>query len=246
MKHYKQLVWTPEMVKNYWDYESQFPEQYFTYRRSTEIARQICRFLQQGDQVLDYGCGPGYLIDKLIKNGFKVAGLDFSHATIDTVSKSFANNTSFLGAYTLDALRDSKHKFDAITIIEVIEHLYDEPLNELLSTIQTFLKPGGVAIFTTPNEEELDKSMILCPVSNQLFHRWQHVRSWSQDSLAAYLSEKGFEVVNTFTTNFSSSFHTDHSKHPLKDRWTALRRKIKDKLKTRRKQPHLVAIARLA
>jgi 2-polyprenyl-3-methyl-5-hydroxy-6-metoxy-1,4-benzoquinol methylase len=75
MKQPEHLVWTPEMVKNFWDYESQFPEQYFTYQRSTEMVRQISTFLAPGSRILDYGCGPGYLIDKLMQRGFEAAGL---------------------------------------------------------------------------------------------------------------------------------------------------------------------------
>ncbi len=245
MAQHEHLTWTPEMVKHFWDYESKFPEQYFTYKRSTEISRQLSRFLQPDNQLLDYGCGPGYLIEKLMESGFKVAGLDFSNDTIDTVNKHFNSNTAFLGAYNLEKLLESNLKFDAVTIIEVIEHLYDEPLNELLTTIQSLLKPGGVAIFSTPNDEDLEKSMILCPVTNQLFHRWQHVRSWTKESLSSHLESYGFEMVTTLATNFSTSFYTDNSKHPFKDKLIALRRNVKDQFKPHRKQPHLVAIARV-
>lgn len=245
MKHPDHLVWTPEMVKNFWDYESRFPEQYFTYRRSTEMARQISPFLAPGSRVLDYGCGPGYVIEKLMQRGFRVAGLDFSTETLNGVRDRFSPVPAFQGAYTLQELQDAGMRFDAATVFEVVEHLYDPQLQELLQTLKSLLMPGGTVVFSTPNEENLEKSMILCPVSNQLFHRWQHVRSWSADTLSAYLGDNGFEIVKAFTTNFSVSFHTDHSRHPLKDKWTALRRRIKDRFKRQRKQPHLVVIARV-
>ncbi|MGB5443588.1 MAG: class I SAM-dependent methyltransferase [Gammaproteobacteria bacterium] len=244
MKHPENLVWTPEMVKNFWDYQSLFPEQYFTYRHSTEIARQISPFLAPGSQVLDYGCGPGYLMEKLMQRGFPAAGLDFSAATLNAVRKTFGKIPAFLGAYTLQELRDSGMHFDAATVIEVVEHLYDAQLQELLQTLKSLLKPGGVAVFSTPNNELLEKSMVLCPVSNQLFHRWQHVRSWSAESLSACLRDNGFDIVKTFSTNFSVSLHIDHSRQPLKDTWQALRRKIKDRFKRHSKKPHLVVIAR--
>jgi 2-polyprenyl-3-methyl-5-hydroxy-6-metoxy-1,4-benzoquinol methylase len=232
------------MVKNFWDYQSRFPEQYFTYRRSTEMARQITPFLIPGSRVLDYGCGPGYLIERLMQRGFQAAGLDFSPVTLNAVRKNFGQTPAFLGAFTLQELREARIHFDAATIIEVVEHLYDTQLQELLQTLKSLLKPSGIAVFSTPNDEQLEKSMILCPVSNQLFHRRQHVRSWSADSLSAYLRDNGFDIVKAFSTNFSVSFHTDHSKHPLRDKLMALRRKIKDRFKRQRKQPHLVVIAR--
>lgn len=244
MKNPEHLVWTPEMVKNFWDYESRFPDNYFTYKRATEIVRKISPYLNSGAQVLDYGCGPGYLIDKLIKAGVESAALDFSDKTITDVANRFAAEPAFLGAYTPDSLRDSGRRFDAVTVIEVVEHLYDEQLLQLFNSLRAALKPGGIAIFSTPNEEDLDKSMILCPASNKLFHRWQHVQSWSGDTLRDCLACAGFETVDVFTTNFSVSFHTDHSKHPLKNKWVAFRRKLKALFKGRRKQPHLVAIAR--
>jgi len=76
MKHPDHMVWTPEMVKNFWDYKSRFPEQYFTYRRSSEMVCQISPFLAPGSRILDYGCGPGYLMEKLMQRGFPAAGLD--------------------------------------------------------------------------------------------------------------------------------------------------------------------------
>lgn len=33
---------------------------------------------------------------------------------------------------------------------------------------------GGALIITTPNEENLEDNMVYCPVSNTIFHRWQH------------------------------------------------------------------------
>lgn len=245
MKQPDQLIWTPEMVKNFWDYQSQFPEQYFTYQRSTEMARQISPFLSPGSQVLDYGCGPGYIIEKLMQRGFRVAGLDFSTETLNGVRNRFAQVSEFQGAYTLQQLHEAGVRFDAATVLEVVEHLYDPQLQDLMQTLKSLLKPGGTVVISTPNEEQLEKSMILCPVSNQLFHRWQHVRSWSADSLSAHLRGQGFDIVKAFSTNFSAGFHTDHSKHPWKDKWMALRRNIKDQFKRQRKQPHLVVIAQL-
>ncbi len=47
--------------------------------------------------------------------------------------------------------------------------------------------------------------MAYCPVSNLLFHRWQHVRSLDQSSLKALLSRFGFDEVVTHQVGFDDN-----------------------------------------
>lgn len=232
------------MVKTFWDYESQFPENFFAYRFGDEIIRRLLPYIPARGHVLDYGCGPGNLIEKLLQFDLKVAGLDFSPAAKEFVVQHFRGNQNFMGAFEPKDLKSRAETFDAVIIIEVIEHLYENQLDELMGNVQTLLRPGGVAIFTTPNEEVLEDSYILCPVSGQLFHRWQHVRNWSPESVGSYLTSRGFQVETSFTTDFCITFHTGNTKHPFKQKLTALRKLLKRKLKPGKKPPHLVAIAK--
>jgi hypothetical protein len=70
--------------------------------------------------------------------------------------------------------------------------------------------------------------MVYCPVSNLLFHRWQHVRSLTPESLAALLAPHGFRVVVTHLIEFSKfSFlllpERVHLPAPLASLWWRLR-----------------------
>ncbi|HFD79112.1 MAG TPA: class I SAM-dependent methyltransferase [Gammaproteobacteria bacterium] len=244
MTDYELLVWTPDMVRDFWDYEAQFPEKFFTYRRGSEIIRQIADHLPEDGTILDYGCGPGNLIAPLLEAGYRVAGLDSSPSARQQVAERFGNEDGFLGAYEQKEIDLSGLRFDVIIVAEVIEHLYDDQLDSLLETLRTLSNPGTRIIFTTPNEEVLEDSYILCPVSRKLFHRWQHVRSWSGDSIRDYLGPRGFEVITTFTTDFDVTFDTRRSKHPLRDKWSALRQTLKYRTRPDKKRPHLVIIAR--
>ncbi len=232
------------MVKTFWDYESQFPEIFFAHRFGDEIIRRLSSYIPARGHVLDYGCGPGNLIEKLLQCDLKVAGLDFSPATKEFVTQRFCDNKNFTGAYEPKDLKSQAETFDAVIIIEVIEHLYDRQLDELLNDVKTLLRPGGIAIFTTPNEEVLEDSYILCPVSGQLFHRWQHVRNWSSESVESCLTSHGFQIETSFTTDFCITFHTGNMKHPFKQKITTLKKLLKRKLKPGKTQPHLVVIAR--
>ena len=245
MKNHKLLHWTPDMVKAFWDYESAFPEIFFTYSRRHEIIRQIGQYLPDGCSVLDYGCGPGNLIEPLLDAGFSVAGLDSSPSTRETVRTRYGGHANFNGVYDQEEIDRSGLKFDAIIVAEVIEHLYDDQLDSLLTTLKTLSHGGTHIVFTTPNEECLEDSYIPCPVSGELFHRWQHVRNWSETSISAYLAGRGFTDTRTFTTDFDATLAIRGKHNPLRIRWwSALRKRLRYLTQSRRKHPHLVIVSR--
>ena len=72
------LAWTPEMMVRFWDFESNFPDRYFTYHNGAEMVRQLSQYLLDRGDVLDYGCGPGYMLDELLVSGVKAAAFDAS------------------------------------------------------------------------------------------------------------------------------------------------------------------------
>jgi 2-polyprenyl-3-methyl-5-hydroxy-6-metoxy-1,4-benzoquinol methylase len=94
MKDYDLLVWTPEMVKNFWDYEANFPKNCFTHSHRYEIIRQAKDYLPRNCSVLDYGCDPGNLIGPLLDVGFNVAGVDSFSSARDLVLKKYGDDAS--------------------------------------------------------------------------------------------------------------------------------------------------------
>lgn len=244
MKQYPTLVWTPEMVENYWDYQSRFPESYFTHENGAGVVRCFEPHLRAGETVLDYGCGPGHLVERLLARGFQAAGMDASPETRSSVGARLRGREGFLGVFSRDELAKAGLRFGGVAVLEVIEHLYDEQLDELLQSLRGLLREDGVVLFTTPNEEKLEKSYVLCPVTNQLFHRWQHVRSWSRGSLTDYLSRRGFTVLECAATNFRATFRAMGGPRPWRRRLTALGLKLKYGVRPGSRRPHLMAIAR--
>ena len=61
------------------------------------------------------------------------------------------------------------------------------------------LKPGGRLVVTTPNEEDLEQSKVVCPECLARFHKMQHVRSWSARTLTERLEGYGFKGKATAT-----------------------------------------------
>ncbi len=232
--NYKMMRWTDENIKKFWDYESNFKERYFTYQVGDKVVEHFKDNLKNKKSVLDYGCGAGFLIKHLLKENIDVYGLDFSEESVRKVNEKYQDNSHFKGAYTPIEFNSINRKFDIVFIIEVIEHLDDEKLSQALGYIKTILAEGGKAIFTTPNDEDLSKSMIYCPEANCVFHRWQHVRSWSEQTLGAYLL-KYFDSAEVATIKFKRQ-------ETIKSRTSKYIRKILGRY-TENKQPNLIAIA---
>jgi 2-polyprenyl-3-methyl-5-hydroxy-6-metoxy-1,4-benzoquinol methylase len=211
---YRYLIWTEEKVKRFWDYESQFPEHYFTYQVGANLARLIKRYTHENDLLLDFGSGPGFLADHLLQCNLRVSALEFSPDSLKKIKDKFGKRKGFEGAYTTDELIGKNIRFDFITLTEVIEHLDDTFLNKTFEDIVRLLKPGGHLFITTPNNENLDKSMVCCPETNELFHRWQHVRSWNKESLEAFLVKKGFRVGKIGATDFNFNSFSSAIRYP--------------------------------
>jgi 2-polyprenyl-3-methyl-5-hydroxy-6-metoxy-1,4-benzoquinol methylase len=243
MKDYDLLVWTPEMVRNFWDYEANFPANFFTRSHRYQIIKKFESYLPSRCTVLDYGCGPGNLIGPLLEAGFSVAAMDTSQLARELVLADFGDNKQFLGVYDQHEIDASGLKFDAIIAAEVIEHLYDDQLDSLLETLGKLSGSNTHIIFTTPNEEDLQESYILCPESGKLFHRFQHVRSWSEATIKSFLEARQFRATRTFTTDFDLTLAIRGKHNPLRGRWwESLRRIIRNRLQPQRHHPHLVVV----
>ena len=239
---YRLMEWTDDRVKKFWDYESQFVENYFTFQVGRSVVHVLSKYLAGKKNVLDYGCGAGFLIKHLIDKNLNIAAIDFSPKSIDVVNEKFAGVGGFTGCYSIDDLASADRTFDVITVIEVIEHLNERYLAETLENIKVFLGSDGVVILTTPNDEDLSKSLVYCPDSDTVFHRWQHIRSWSVSSLTHLLKDNGFEMIEIFAVDFSIQERELDS--PFLKYINKLKRVLG--ITARKKLPHLVAVAKVS
>lgn len=188
--------WTAETVAAFWDFHSRRdpPGGYF----SEVLAEGLIRLgewpghMKQGDRVLDYGCGRGPLINALLERGYEVGGVEFSTDSARIVDERFAQSAGYLGTHVPGAEpRWPDAHFDIAYCVEVVEHLTDEFLAPTLQSLANSLRPGGVAIITTPFDEDLPAHQVYCPFCNTEFHHMQHVRSWNVASLSSALTHVG-------------------------------------------------------
>lgn len=239
------IAWDNEKVSRLWNYYSRTPpysEVYFSRTFGRQILERSGLALDEPIDVLDFGCGPGFIWEHLrqLEARWQYTALDFSPDSVAKVREKANGHPCFKGAHHLGSLPSSLPDayFDAVLLVEVVEHLDDEHLNGTIWEASRLLKPGGVVVITTPNEEDLSQSRRFCPECGAVFHEWQHVRSWSVDSLTAYLKQHGFALHMAKTLDFNTQGFTVIAVLRKLER---LARRI---LKGRLKDPHMIAVFR--
>lgn len=101
----------------------------------------------QGD-VLEVGCGEGRGVPLLVDSSKNFTAVDKIQSVIDSLQLRFPQ-ASFqqMNIPPLTGLKDNA--YDLVVTFQVIEHIQDDAL--FLKEIHRVLKPGGIALITTPN-----------------------------------------------------------------------------------------------
>ncbi len=101
------------------------------------------KIVKPGDRTLDYGAGSGMLVSELRNRGLVCDGLEFAQSAREFCMR----NRGYSLLANLEEVPDGHYQ--AVTMIEVIEHLTDLP--GTLKEIYRVLSPSGSLFITTPN-----------------------------------------------------------------------------------------------
>lgn len=163
------------------------------------IVSSLLKDVPAGAKVLDAGCGNGSFIALFQDRKWKLHGSDLSTTGIEIARTTFPNIDFFLAdGQTLYAdFLKTVGQVDVVISTEVIEHLYDP--RGFLRNCYELLKPGGVAIFTTPYHGYL-KNLLLAITGKMDEHftvLWDHghIKFWSRKTLEQALGEAGFRDI---------------------------------------------------
>ncbi len=113
--------------------------------------RQIRTALGGPARLLDVGCGAGLVAEAMAKLGHDVLGLDAAANVVD-VAAAHAEGQNLSLSYRVgstETLIAEGQSFQAITALEVIEHVADPA--EFVAMLAELLEPGGVLVMSTLN-----------------------------------------------------------------------------------------------
>lgn len=135
--------------------------------------------------IIDFGCGRGWLTNELSKFGF-VTGIEPVKKVVEYAKKIFPNQNFIVGS--IEQL--STKKVDIIVCSEVIEHIKDEFKNKYFNAFFNALNPYSYLIITTPRAEVQDIWLSYRDNSGQ------PVEDWLTESKLEDLAKKnGFETI---------------------------------------------------
>jgi O-antigen biosynthesis protein len=163
---------------------------------------QRAKFFDNGERVLDVGCGPGYLAEYLtVQKDCTVVGVEQDPRLAETARRVCAQVHE--ANLETEGLRKIQGKFTAIFFGDVIEHVRNAP--ELLRQASELLEVGGRVIVSTPNFVHIKNRVRV------LFGTFEyrdaglldrtHVHFYTKRTLYGLLEETGYRIVKTdFTT----------------------------------------------
>jgi 2-polyprenyl-3-methyl-5-hydroxy-6-metoxy-1,4-benzoquinol methylase len=170
------------------------------FRRVIERAGNL-----DGKRVLDLGCGPGTLISLLPKGYTEAVGLDFSGPQIEFAKKNFRDKRMRWTNKRIEELPFSKEEFDAIFMVEVVEHLPKEENGELFRKICNMLGKEGKFVMTTPNYRSLWPLIeFLWNLVSKVDYTEQHINKYNIPRIRKELAQAGFKEINISTIFFIS------------------------------------------
>jgi 2-polyprenyl-3-methyl-5-hydroxy-6-metoxy-1,4-benzoquinol methylase len=210
-----------------YDYEREIPAGFYDkiYQRKTGVRycwhdlkfRAVVAHLAGAKRLLDVGCGPGTFIGNYL-GGVDCLGTDFSVSQIEYANRHYADALHRFSTQPVTSLVEAGDRFDAITMIELVEHLAVADVASLLAEARRLLAADGLLIVTTPNYRSLWPLIEWgVNLASPVRYEQQHVNKYRRDRLVAQLIDAGFGRVTVTTAVGLAPFAAVFGPRPV--RW---------------------------
>jgi|GEM_PF-777707 len=154
----------------------------------------VLKYVQEGEALIDVGCGIGEFIVRLKDRFHTLIGIDISRHEIEFAKKRVGSSQNiFFNCGELDSFHFPDEYFDVCLCLDVLEHVQSSP--HLLQEINRILKRGGSLIVTVPNWYDIivSKVLRLNPLHIHTFTPWR----WM-----AILRKAGFKIRSYRAVDF--------------------------------------------
>jgi ubiquinone/menaquinone biosynthesis C-methylase UbiE len=168
------------------------------------LRQWITKFTPRYGKTIEAGCGLGRYVFYLSKMGIDIEGVDFSESVIERLNQWKSDNgynNQFIKGNILN-LDYPDNSLSGYISLGVVEHFIDGP-HEALAEAYRVLRPGGVAIISTPNIsfyifilkirdkfKHIIKKIIRHKGQKDLFHQYWY----RPGKLSRFMREAGFDV----------------------------------------------------
>ena len=191
--------------EDYGDYITKLPKNYFEKRLKLSLAKilffsALRFFLNRSSSILDYGGGAGFFVHSARLMGFEQSYIfepsqNFRKAAVEEVGLP-----KFL---VKKALNEIDFKCDFVCMLDVIEHLPEGQIHQLIGELTKKMKSGSFLFGETPNKNSLnirlfgEKDPVITPPS--------HVLYFTKNSLDVLLRKNGFKRKFIITKGLSTN-----------------------------------------
>ncbi len=160
---------------------------------------EVIKFINDGERVLDFGCGNGLLLKYLkeFKPKCNTLGCDISPTAIGLLRSQDLNG--FIFDPTKSLCSQIGGDFDCVVLMEVLEHVYNA--EDIIQQIRD-LNPNRILI-TIPNIGYIAHRVRLAfagkmPLTEVLYHIREHIRFWTVTDFLHWSNTMGFEVSQVY------------------------------------------------
>ena len=169
----------------------------------------------QKKQLLDIGCGDGWITNKLAERGANIIGIDHSESAVNFARNQYPkDNFKVCSIYNIEQFQNET--FDGVLLIDILGHVQD--LEKVFSQIKTILKPNGFIVASEdvysspwhkfPLSAIIKKSLILSKdgrsylaikkserSSNNVNYHVSQINDFSEKQFKNLFEENSFKVI---------------------------------------------------
>ncbi|RMG90686.1 MAG: class I SAM-dependent methyltransferase [Chloroflexi bacterium] len=159
-------------------------------QRAQPVLNLLQPYYQLGT-LLEVGCAAGFFLKIAEETGWKTHGVEIMSPAV-----AYARDTLGLNVFegTLEQAQFGDESFDAVVMIETVEHLLDPA--ETVRQAYRLLRPGGAIWIAVPNLRSI--MLPLLGVDWSVLSPVEHLYYFTEDTLRQMLKNIGFRSVQFF------------------------------------------------